>query len=318
MTDWLLSGGFAVIILVMLALDLGVFNRKEHVIGFREALITSLVWIGVSLAFNAAIFVWRGSESGLEFLTGYLIEKALSVDNLFVFLVIFSYFHVARELQHKVLFWGIFGALVMRGLLIAIGAALIENFEWLIYIFGAFLIYTAVKLARQDDDGVHPEKNPVVNLFRRLMPVTTDFHGSKFLVRIDGKRLATPLLIVLLVVETTDLVFALDSIPAIFAVTTEPFIVFTSNVFAILGLRALYFLLAGMLGMFRYLKIGLSFVLSFVGSKMIVTAFDIEIPIVISLLVIAVILAVAISASLLAAKRENRLPVVETQVDDRP
>jgi TerC family integral membrane protein len=310
MSDWMLWIGFGLIILVMLALDLGVFNRKAHVISFREALITSLIWIGISLAFNAAVFVWMGTESGLEFLTGYLIEKALSVDNLFVFLVIFSYFHVDPKLQHKVLFYGIFGALVMRGLLIAIGATLIEHFEWIIYIFGAFLIYTAVKLARQKEEGIHPDKNPVVNLFRQLIPVSRDFHGGKFFTHSDSKWMATPLLIILLIMETTDLVFALDSIPAIFAVTTNPFIVFTSNVFAVLGLRALYFLLAGMLGMFRYLKVGLSFVLGFVGSKMIVTAFDVEIPILVSLLVIAGILAVAILASLLAAKREGKLAIM--------
>ena len=313
MTNWMLWIGFAFIVLVMLALDLGVFNRKAHIISFREALLTSLAWIGISLAFNAAVFYWQGSQSGLEFLTGYLIEKALSVDNLFVFLVIFSYFHVAPELQHKVLFWGIFGALLMRGLLIAVGTVLIDTFEWIIYVFGAFLIYTAIKLARQDDEGVHPEKNPIVNLFRRIVPVSADYHGEKFTLRIGGRLIATPLLIVLLIVETTDLIFALDSIPAIFAVTTNPFIVFTSNVFAILGLRALYFLLAGMLATFRYLKIGLSFVLGFVGSKMVITAFEIEIPILISLLVIAGILGVSIGASLVAVRRER---LAETAGDE--
>ncbi len=313
MNEWLLWGGFAAIILVMLALDLGVFNRTAHVIHFKEALLTSLLWISISLAFNAGIFFWLGTDKGLEFLTGYLIEKALSVDNLFVFLVIFAYFHVAAKLQHRVLFWGIFGALVMRGLLIAIGTALIETFEWIIYIFGAFLIYTAYRLATQDESGVHPEKNPVVNLFRKFLRVSPDYHEGKFFQRVGGMLMATPLFIVLLVVETTDLVFALDSIPAIFAVTTDPFIVFTSNVFAILGLRALYFLLVGMMGMFRYLKLGLSFVLGFVGSKMIVTAFDLEIPILISLLVIAGILTISVVASLMSAKREGKLKWMTAQ-----
>lgn len=220
----------------MLALDLGVFNRKAHTIKPREALWTSLLWIAVSLAFNAAIFYMQGSEKGLEFLTGYLIEKSLSVDNIFVFVVIFSYFHTADELQHKVLFWGILGALIMRGILIAVGSALIHEFEWIIYIFGAFLIYTAFKLATQNESGVHPEKNPVVNLFRKIIPVSQKYEGAKFFTRAKGKLIATPLFIVLLIVETTDLIFALDSIPAIFAITTDPFIVFTSNVFAILGL----------------------------------------------------------------------------------
>lgn len=313
MNEWLLWGGFTLIIVVMLALDLGVFNRNAHTIHFKEALLTSLIWIAVSLAFNAVVFMWLGSQRGLEFLTGYLIEKALSVDNLFVFLVIFGYFHVAPALQHRVLFWGIFGALVMRGALIAVGAALIHQFEWIIYVFGAFLIYTAIKLARQNDEGIHPERNPVVNLFRKIMRVTPDYHGGKFFTRVGGALMATPLLIVLLVVETTDLVFALDSIPAIFAVTTDAFIVFTSNVFAILGLRALYFLLAGMLGMFRYLKLGLSFVLGFVGSKMMVSALDVEIPILVSLAVIAGILTVSVAASLVAAKREGKLAVVDVE-----
>jgi tellurite resistance protein TerC len=235
-----------------------------------------------------------------------LIEKSLSVDNIFVFVVIFSYFHTPAELQHKVLFWGIIGALVMRGILIAVGTILIHEFEWIVYVFGAFLVYTAFKLASQDESGLHPEKNPVVNLFRKIMPVTKEYAGAKFLARVSGKLVATPLVIVLIVVETTDLVFALDSIPAIFAVTTDPFIVYTSNVFAILGLRALYFLLAGLMGMFRFLKIGLSLVLGFVGVKMIISALDIKIPIAVSLGVIAVILTASIVASLLANRRDAR------------
>ncbi len=302
--DW---GIFATIIIVMLALDLGIFNRKAHAIKPKEALLTSLLWIGVSLAFNAAVFFTLGTTKGLEFLTGYLIEKSLSVDNIFVFVVIFSYFHTAQKLQHRVLFWGILGALVMRGILIAVGSALIHQFEWIIYIFGAFLIYTAFKLATQSETEVHPENNPVVNIFRKIMPVTNEHASENFFSRVNGKLVATPLIIVLIVVETTDLVFALDSIPAIFAVTTDPFIVYTSNVFAILGLRALYFLLASAMGTFRYLKLGLSLVLGFVGVKMIIAAFDIKIPIVISLGVIAAILFVSIYASYLANRRDAKI-----------
>lgn len=302
---------FSGLILFLLCLDLFVFNRNPHEIKTKEALWTSLFWIGISLAFNAFVFVERGTTKGLEFFTGYLIEKALSVDNIFVFVVIFAYFQVPQKYQHRVLFLGIVGALVLRGALIGVGAALIHQFEWVVYIFGAFLIVTAYKLGTQGDEGVHPEKNPLINLVRRFIPVTKEFHGTKFFTRINGVLMATPLFIVLLVVETTDVIFALDSIPAIFAITTDPFIVFTSNVFAILGLRALYFLLAGVLGSFRYLKLGLSFVLGFVGVKMLVGAFNliginIEIPIVVSLAVIAIVLTVSILASILVQRREER------------
>ena len=297
--------GFAVVVTVMLALDLGVFNRKAHTIKPREALLTSLMWIGVSLTFNALVFYFQGSEKGFEFLAGYLIEKSLSVDNIFVFVVVFAYFNTPGPLQHKVLFWGILGALILRGLLIGIGAALIHQFEWIVYIFGAFLIFTAIKLATQKEESeVDPNKNPVVKLFRKVMPVAQDYDGANFFIRAGGALMATPLMIVLIVIETTDLVFALDSIPAIFAVTTDPFIIYTSNVFAILGLRALYFLLAGAMGQFRYLKMGLSLVLGFVGVKMIVAAVQIKIPIAISLGVIALILIVSIGASVIASRRE--------------
>lgn len=297
--------GFAIVIVIMLALDLGVFNRKAHTIKPREALLTSLMWIGVSLTFNAAVFYFQGHDKGFEFLAGYLIEKSLSVDNIFVFVVVFAFFDTPGALQHKVLFWGILGALILRGLLIGVGSALIHQFEWIVYIFGAFLIFTAVKLATQKEDSeVDPHKNPVVKLFRKVMPVTQDYDGAKFFIRAGGALMATPLMIVLIVIETTDLVFALDSIPAIFAVTTDPFIVYTSNVFAILGLRALYFLLAGAMGQFRYLKTGLSLVLGFVGVKMLIAAIHIQIPIVISLAVIALILIVSIGASMIASKRE--------------
>ncbi len=297
---------FGALILGLLALDLFVINRNPHEIKTREAFWTSVFWIAVSLAFNAFVFYERGVEKGLEFFTGYLIEKALSVDNIFVFVVIFAYFQVPQKYQHRVLFLGILGALILRGTLIAVGAALIHQFEWIIYVFGAFLIYTAYKLATQEETGVHPEKNPIVNLFRRFLPVSKEFDGVKFFTHVNGVLMATPLLIVLLVVETTDVIFALDSIPAIFAITTDPYIVFTSNVFAILGLRALYFLLAGVLGSFKYLKTGLAFVLGFVGVKMLLGVVEVKIPIVVSLAVIAIVLTVSIVASIISQKREER------------
>lgn len=297
---------FGALILFLLALDLFVINRNPHEIKTKEAFWTSMFWIGISLAFNVFVFVERGSTSGLEFFTGYLIEKALSVDNIFVFVVVFAYFQVPAKYQHRVLFLGILGALILRGTLIFVGAALIERFHWIIYIFGAFLIFTAYKLATQEETGVHPEKNPLVNLFRRIMPVSKEYEHEKFFTRVNGVLMATPLFIVLLVVETTDVVFALDSIPAIFAITTDPFIVFTSNVFAILGLRALYFLLAGVMGSFRYLKTGLAFILGFVGVKMLIEIVHIEIPIAVSLGVIAVTLTISIVASIIAQRREEK------------
>lgn len=301
---------FGIVVAVLLSLDLFVFNRNPHEIKTKEALWTSLGWIAVSLTFCGFVFLELGTQKGLEFFTGYLIEKALSVDNIFVFVVIFAYFQVPQRFQHRVLFLGILGALILRGILIGLGAALIHQFEWIIYFFGAFLVYTAYKLATQEDEGVHPEKNPLINLVRRIFPVTQDFEGGKFFTRVNGVRMATPLLIVLLVVETTDVLFALDSIPAIFAITTDSFIVFTSNIFAILGLRALYFLLAGVLGGFRYLKTGLSFVLGFIGVKMLVGVFQIfgiyiDIPIGVSLAVIAIVLTISIGASIIAQRREE-------------
>lgn len=298
--------GFAVLIALLLALDLGVFNRQAHEIKTGEAFWTSMFWIGISLVFNALVFYVEGVQKGLEFFTGYLIEKALSVDNIFVFVVIFSYFQVPARYQHRVLFLGILGAIVLRGALIFLGTALIHQFEWIVYLFGVFLLATAYRLARQREHGVKPDKNPVVNFFRRFMPVSPHYDGNRFFTRVGGTLMATPLMVVLIVVETTDLVFAVDSIPAIFAITTDPFIVLTSNVFAILGLRALYFLLAGMIGSFRYLKLGLSFVLGFVGIKMLLGAAHIEIPIVVSLGIIATALTVAIVASLVAERREQR------------
>jgi tellurite resistance protein TerC len=293
--------GFNIFVLGMLALDLGIFHRKAHTVSIKEAGLWSAVWILLALIFNAGIFIFWGRAPGLEFLTGYLIEKSLSVDNLFVFLMIFHYFATPAEYQHRVLFWGILGALVMRAIFIGVGATLLENFHWMIYVFGGFLIVTGIKMLLQGDHKIDPAKNPAVRLMRRLMPITTEYQGQRFLIRKNGKSWATPLLLVLVVVETTDVIFAVDSIPAIFAITRDPFIVYTSNVFAILGLRALYFLLAGVLEMFRYLKIGLSLVLCFVGAKMVIV--DIyEIPILSSLAVVASILGLSVLASLLAQR----------------
>ncbi len=302
---------FSLFVLGMLALDLGVFSRKPHEVKFKEALIWSIVWVTLSLIFNAWIYFEFGSQKALEFLTGYLIEKALSVDNIFVFVLIFTYFAVPAIYQLRVLFWGILGALVMRGILIAVGAALLKEFHWIIYVFGAFLIFTGIKMARHQDQELHPEKNPLVRLFRRIMPVTGAYEGDKFFVRHKGVLMATPLFLVLLIVESTDLVFAVDSIPAIFAVTNDAFIVYTSNVFAILGLRSLYFVLAGVMDKFTYLKLGLSAVLTFVGVKMVLV--DVyKIPVGISLAVIASILGVAIAASLWRARRDTPpTPVLE-------
>ena len=289
--------GFNILILVLIAIDLGLLHKKSHVISVKEALIWSAGWIFISLTFNVGIYFWFGYDSALQFLTGYLIEKSLSVDNIFVFAILFSYFKVPPEHQHKVLMWGILGALVMRGALIAIGTALITNFHWIIFVLGAFLVYTGIKMAVQKEISVHPEKNPVVNLAKRFIPISDDYDGDKFVTTVNGKKSFTPLLVVLLVVEVTDLMFAVDSIPAIFAITTDAFIVYTSNVFAILGLRALYFALSGVLDMFHYLKYGLGMVLSFVGTKMLISEFYI-IPIPVALGAVAAILAIAIVASI--------------------
>jgi tellurite resistance protein TerC len=296
--------GFTVFILAMLALDLGVFHRKAHAVRVREALSWSMVWISLALVFNAGVYFWFGPERALEFLTGYLIEKALSVDNLFVFLVLFSYFAVPVQLQHRVLFWGIAGALIMRAGFIAAGAALIQNFHWVIYVFGAFLVFTGFKLLAAKESEIHPERNLFIRLFRKLVRCVPDYRGAKFTVVESGKRYATPLLLVLSTIEATDVIFAVDSIPAIFAITTDPFIVFTSNIFAILGLRALYFLLAGMIGKFRYLKTGLGLVLTFVGIKMLLAGW-IHIPIGLSLGIVAGLLGLSIAISLLRPAHKN-------------
>ncbi|MHB1309639.1 MAG: TerC family protein, partial [Limisphaerales bacterium] len=260
--------GFTVFVLAMLALDLGVFHRKAHAVSLKESLTWTAVWVALALVFNAGVWHYAGSQKALEFFTGYLIEKSLSVDNIFVFALLFSYFAVPLKYQHKVLFWGILGALVMRAVMIGAGVVLITRFSWIIYLFGAFLILTGIKMIVKREEEIHPERNPVVGWFKRLMPVTSDYREDRFFVRENGIRMATPLFVVLLLVEFTDLIFAVDSIPAIFAVTTDPFIVYTSNVFAILGLRSLYFALAGVMDKCHYLKLGLGVVLTFVGVKM--------------------------------------------------
>lgn len=289
---------FNVFVLAMLALDLGVFHRKAHTVKVKEALLWSAVWISLALIFNLVVWQWRGPEAGMQFLTGYLIEKALSVDNIFVFLMIFAYFKVPTLYQHKVLFWGILGALAMRAICIAAGVTLLNQFHWLIYVFGAFLIITGIKMLLSKDKEIHPEKNPLLQLFRRMIPVTKDYHGDQFFTIENGKRYATPLFITLLFIELSDLIFAVDSIPAILAISQDPFIVYTSNVFAILGLRSLYFALAGIMGLFHYLHYGLSGVLVFVGTKMMIV--DIyKIPIGVSLGVVAGILILSVVASLL-------------------
>ncbi|MBC7877481.1 MAG: TerC family protein [Anaerolineales bacterium] len=313
--------GFNLFVLLMLALDLGVFHRQSHTVSTKEAITWSVVWISLSLIFNAIIyFFWdqmvpnsqyTNSEAALAFLTGYLIEKSLSVDNIFVFILIFSFFAVPAAYQHRVLFWGILGALVMRGILIAVGAALLEQFHWIIYVFGAFLIYTGIRMARHQDEEVQPDKNPIVKFFRRFMPVTENFEGDKFFVRRAGVLMATPLFLILLIVESTDLVFAVDSIPAIFAVTRDPFIVYTSNVCAILGLRALYFLLANVMDKFQYLKLGLSVVLTFIGVKMVIADLY-HIPVGVSLGIVASVLTISIVASLWKARTSSdKLPAAK-------
>jgi tellurite resistance protein TerC len=290
---------FAATVILMLSLDLGVFHRKAHVVGVREAAIWSLVWISLAMMFNVLVYFQYGANRGLEFFQAWLIEKALSVDNIFVFLAAFSYFAVPERLQHRVLFWGIIGAFITRGAFIILGAALLAAFHWVVYVFGVFLVMTAVRLVFGKDEEVHPELNPVLRLFRRFVPVTTEYVGSSFLVKRDGRWLATPLLMVLVVIEATDVVFAVDSIPAVFGVTRDVFIVYTSNIFAILGLRALCFLVASLVRKMRFLKAGLALVLAFVGVKMLI-ADRFPIPDWVSLSVVAgVILGAAVVSLLL-------------------
>jgi tellurite resistance protein TerC len=295
----LLWVAFNLFVLLALALDLGVFHRKAHKIEIREAAFWSGVWIALSLGFAYFVWHWHGAERGLEFLTGYLIEKTLSVDNLFVFLMLFRAFHVPDEYQHRVLEWGILGALVMRGIMIAAGAALVTRFDWIMQVFGVFLVYTGLHMLWKHDKTVHYEKNPIFRFATTHLRMTKEYSGGKFFLRNEGKLFATPLLLVLLIVEITDVTFAVDSIPAIFGITKDPFIVYSSNVFAILGLRSLYFLLAGVLEYFRYLSIGLALVLVFIGGKMIAEPW-IHFSIVQSLSVVGGILGLAIVASLVA------------------
>jgi tellurite resistance protein TerC len=298
---------FNLFVLAMLALDLGVFHRTAHVIHVREALAWCALWVTLALLFNLGIFLRLGSEPALEFLTGYLLEYSLSVDNIFVFLMIFTYFRVPYLHQHKVLFWGIIGALVMRTLFILTGITLIQKFHWVIYIMGGFLVLTGIKMALQRDEEINPERNPVLKLFRRVMPVTENYEDGRFFIRRSGRLFATPLFIVVLVVETTDVIFAVDSIPAILAITLDPFIVYTSNVFAIMGLRALYFALAGIMQLFHYLPYGLSFILVFVGIKMLLV--DIyKIPIGMALGTVAGVLVISVIASLVFPPKPEETP----------
>ena len=307
-----LWGLFAGLVLGTLFIDLLKFSKSPHVMSFREASAWCGIWVGLASSFGAAVFFLEGSVKGLEFVTGYVIEWSLSVDNLFVFIVIFRYFAVPPAFQHRVLFWGIMGAIVLRGIFIAAGVGLLTYFHWTIYVFGAFLVYTGVKLLRAGEVEVEPQKNPVLRFFTRFIPIETGYDKQNFFVRRNGRLMGTALVPVLIVIETTDVMFAVDSVPAILAITRDPFIVYTSNIFAILGLRALYFLLAGVMGMFRYLKIGLCFVLSFVGVKMLISDFY-KIPITVSLGVVAGILAASIVASLVFPPAGN--PAEELHTD---
>jgi tellurite resistance protein TerC len=300
-----LWAAFIAFVLLLLAIDLGVFHRKAHEVSLKEAGAWSAVWVSLSLAFNGLVAHWFGPERGLEFLTGYLIEKALAVDNIFVFYAIFAYFAVPSVHQHRVLFWGVLGALVMRALFIFAGAALLARFHWIMYGFGAILVITAVRLLTLPDDGIHPERNPAFRLLRRLVPAVPEYHGARFTIVKEGKRYATPLLIVLILIEWTDVVFAVDSIPAIFAITSDPFIVFTSNIFAILGLRSMFFLLQGVIGKFHLLKPALAAVLLFVGGKMLLIDL-VKLPIVVSLAVVAGLIATGVIASLAIPRRVDR------------
>jgi tellurite resistance protein TerC len=306
--------GFILCVIFFIALDLGIFHRGSHAVTFKQALAWSALWFALAMVFAALMLHWRGRNEAVQFVTGYLIELSLSLDNLLVIALIFASFRVPPEFQYRLLVWGILGALAMRGVMIVAGASLIEHFEWVLYLFGAFLVFTGGKMLFAGHEHVAPEKNPVVRLARKLFPVAPAFDGNKFLTRLNGRNALTPLALVLLLIETTDLLFAVDSVPAVFSVTRKAFIVFTSNVFAILGLRSLYFLLAGALGLFRYLKIGLSIVLVFIGAKMLLdphegTArwFQMEISTGISLLVVFGIISISIALSVTAARREQKI-----------
>jgi tellurite resistance protein TerC len=297
--------GFHIFIFIMLALDLGVFHKHTHKVPVKEAVIWTIVWISLALIFNLFVLFEFGKTKALEFLTGYVIEYSLSVDNIFVFILIFSYFAVNDQYQHKILFWGIIGALVMRGIFIFAGVALITRFHWIVIIFGAFLVFTGIRMLFKKETEVDPDMNPIVRFFKRFLPVTNTMHGDKLFIRQNHRLYATPLFLVLLIIESSDLIFAVDSIPAILAISHDRFIVYTSNIFAIMGLRSLYFAIAGIMGYFRYLKVGLAFVLTFVGLKMLAAYFNFEIPIVLSLVIIITILIISILASMVI-KEEKR------------
>ncbi len=300
---------FLTVVSILLSLDLGIFHRKAHEVRPREAMLWSLVWVALSCAFGTWVYFHAGSQKSLEFFTGYLIEYALSVDNVFVFIIIFSYFAVPKHLHHRALFWGILGALVMRGAFILIGTALLHAFHWIIYVFGAFLIYTGFKVMRHGDTEVEPQRNPIVRLFQRIFPMVATYTSESFFTRSGSRWFATPLAVVLVTIETTDVVFALDSIPAVFGITTDPFIVYTSNVCAILGLRSMYFLLAAVVSRFAYLGTGLGVVLMFVGAKMVFSdVFPIHISV--ALGVVALVLGVSIAASLLWPPRVAAKPLI--------
>ena len=305
--------GFIVCVLIFLALDLGLFHRHARVVKFKEAAAWSAVWFALAMAFAGAMAHWRGREEAVQFTTGYIIELSLSLDNILVIALIFAWFRVPIQFQHRLLFWGILGALVMRGVMIAAGVELINQFNWVLYVFGAFLVFTGVKMLFSGKETMQPEKNLALRLARKIFAVSPDLDGQKYFTRLDGRFALTPLALVLLLVETTDLIFAVDSVPAVFSVTRKAFIVFTSNIFAIIGLRSLYFLLAGALGYFRYLKIGLSFVLAFIGVKMLLDphgqepkGFQVEIPTSVSLMTVATIIVIAIVLSVMVAEREKR------------
>jgi len=307
---------FNVLVLGMLALDLGVFHRNSHAVRAKEAAIWTVVWIVIALIFGAFLYWWRGPDTAMEYITGYLVEKSLSADNIFVFVLIFTYFAVPAQYQHRVLFWGVLGALVMRGMFIGLGAALLARFHWIIYVFGAFLVFTGIKLLTQKEESIDPGQSPVLAFVRRIFPVTEGYEGSLFFVRRNGVLMATPLFVVLALVESSDVMFAVDSVPAIFAITQDPFIVYTSNVFAILGLRSLYFLLADVLGKLRYLKYGLSIILAFVGTKMLVSGF-VHVPPALSLGFIVAVLTVTVAASLLVPERESEAAAEVVMYRDR-
>ena len=313
-TQFWMWAGFAAFVLCMLALDLGVFHRKSHVIGFKEAMRWTLVWVSLSILFGIGVWHFAGKQKSLEFFTGYLIELSLSADNVFVFVLMFKFFTVPARYQHKVLFWGVLGALVMRVLMIGLGVSMIQQFSWILYIFGAFLLFTGVKMAFSRQKELHPEQNPVIRWFTRFVPVTREYHEDRFMVRSSGRLSATPLMVVLLGVEASDLVFALDSIPAIFGVTLDPFIVYTSNVFAVMGLRSLYFVLAGVMDKFHYLQTGLGVVLGFVGVKMLLGHTEYKIDTLAALGIVGGILATALIASLIRNRALRNKPVAAPTV----